>query len=185
MENSIQCGTESDIGNHQAFGLVWLICEVDNKSKSIPDWCRNRNPKRMPSVFCLDTVPGTQCPNIRIKTLPYAVIDRYLNRMKKELDNTSMQVSMRQVALEKEINKMKRNEISVPDGYVRDLHIIRNHGIKLRLSKEEKDDLLFKCKQKGFSSASSYIRWYMIANNDIHEDLAEIKRMVKNGRETA
>jgi hypothetical protein len=139
----------------------------------------------MPSVFCLDTVPGTQCPNIRIKTLPYPVIEQYLTRMKKELDNTSMQVSMRQVALEREINKMKRKETKVTDDYVRESHIRRNHGIKIKLSKEEKDDLLFKCKQKGFSSVSSYIRWYLTMNNEILEDIAEIKRLVKNGRGTA
>ena len=145
MENSVHCCSESDDGNHQAFGLVWLICEPDIHDKPIPVWCKKCNSKRMPSIFCLDTVPGTQCSHIRIKTLPYAVIDRHLNSMKKELDSASLQSSMKQLALEKTINKMKREEIEASecnDSYV-ELKIRRNHSLKINLSKDEKDKIIF------------------------------------------
>ena len=161
-----------------------MICEPDNRDKPIPIWCKKCNSKRMPSVFCLDTVPDTQCPHIRIKTLPYAVIDRHLNSMKKELDDASLQISIKQAAIEKTINKMKREEIEANEGndsFV-ELKVRRNHSLKINLSKDEKDRLLLLCQKNRFTNISSYIRWSLLAKNDIFDNLEEIKRLVKNGR---
>jgi hypothetical protein len=180
MEIVESCNQEK----HQAYGLVWLICEPDNNDEPIPVWCRKCNPERMPSIFCLDTVPDTQCPHIKMKTLPYDVIDQHLNSMKKELGSASLQISMKQTALEKTINMMKREEIEANggnDSFV-ELKVRRNHGIKIKLSRDEKDKLVSLCQKNGFTNISSYIRWSLLAKNDIFDNLEEIKRLVKNGR---
>lgn len=55
----------------------------------------------------------------------------------------------------------------------------RNHLIRLKVTKDEKDRYIARAKSRGFATISAYVRWCMSSEQQLLEDMQEIKYLLK------
>ena len=54
-----------------------------------------------------------------------------------------------------------------------------NHLVRIRVTKTEKEVLLAKCREMGFPTMNSYLRWCILANQEVLKELKELKYLMK------